>query len=237
MIDWNYYLSTDTTQKNSSEVIEKRIKLYEDLLHDYFFSNGKKADTGDVFYREGLANYMYKCRELISPLKNPVVNQDTRFHYCNLKEDRAKKMTESFLKELAKKLATVDDYHLKDIPSKNPENIKFEYNGSSYTYTYSTYGTHLQINFYLNINRGKATLSIQHEYDYIVKDIDFETFKKLIPSEKLYGLKRQIEIADKHGIDISQIPEELQPKREATTESPTKGAQSCTINKNEGFDR
>ena len=237
MSDWNDYLRTDTTQNSSSEVIKKRISLYEDLLKDYFFSNGKKADDGDVFYREGLADYMYKCRELFSPYENPVVNQDTYFQYCNLKKDRAKKITESFLEKLAKKLATVDDFRLKDIPPKNPENIKFEYNGSSYTYTYSTYGTHLQINFYLNINRGKATLSIQHIYGYIVKDIDFETFKKLIPYSRLYSLKRQIKIADKHGIDISQIPEELQPKREATTESPTKGAQGSNNNINKGFDR
>jgi len=237
MIDWNYYLSTDTTQNNSSEAIKKRISLYEDLLHDYFFSNGKKADDGDVFYREGLANYMYRCRELISPFKNPVKDSYTHFNYCHLKKNQAKKITESFLKELAKELATVDDYRLKDIPPKNPENIKFEHQGSSYTYTYSTYGEHLQIHFYLNINRGKATLSIQHEYDYRVKDIDFEIFKKLIPYSRLYSLKRQIEIADKHGIDISQIPEELQPKREATTESPTKGAQGSNNNINKGFDR
>ena len=62
MSNWyDSYLIPDTRPKSSSEVIEKRKKLYEDLLKDYFFSLGKKTDNGDVFDREGLADYMNKC--------------------------------------------------------------------------------------------------------------------------------------------------------------------------------
>ncbi len=227
MNGWYDYLRY--TNDNSQEKSEEREKLLEELLKNFFIIKD------DVFDREAFADYMLKCKDLISPFENCVIDKETYSKYCKSKKPKAKPITEAFIKKLSGALTKTNNTRLRLFPFKclnltkskrlqcfALESAHVENLGALYRFSYEIHSTGLHIYCNLKISRNKASLSVERNRSDNFPGkvtIDFETIKQLFPKMKFNSLKQQIEIASKHGIDISEIPEELCPPRETVKDN------------------
>lgn len=93
----------------------------------------------------------------------------------------------------------------------------------SYTYSYEEKQEESSDTKYfieLNIKDGKAEINADiyiQPYDAQVTSARKRRVIKMLPDKVLNEIKRQVKVAGKHDIDISDIPEEFQPPKERET--------------------
>ena len=92
--------------------------------------------------------------------------------------------------------------------------ISLSDNSSVYTYMIGL-AKKEPFNIEFTIANNKANLYIRKSKYPDYQEIDLVTYKQLYPDIDLNNLKKQIKIAAKHGVDISDIPKELQPYKES----------------------